>query len=375
MIKNRLLTTLITLALATNPSTLLATEAKSPNPESSSPQSLLKKKVPYSVVGVFGADTTFGAPDRWVVPIARVIGYKEFGTLDILAQADTLGVSLQADYRTNPSIGVKPHYDYIAHGDYRHFDKTGKRLRPQEVKGNLAAVDLFTTFTYDKLGSKLTLSNGYKWYGSQDQTTIPLPSAHRVHDLTLDASYQNLTTKEVVIKDGVDTAIQLTLQQHGTTETTKRAFAMLGYYNNSPTDYNLKLEARAGVESDSDLQNAWYLGSFISRQAPLPGRGYMQFRNSQFVQAQASLGIPLTGNLRAEPGANIVLFPSKNNITNAVQSDLTHPSLSLTLTGKIAGILPFGVKYGYALPTSSLSASHELFCYIALAWNKLESKQ
>jgi len=98
----------------------------------------------------------------------------------------------------------------------------------------------------------------------------------------------------------------------------------------------------------------------------------MQFRNSQFIQTQASLGIPLTGSLRAEPGASITFFPYKNIIPGGIQSNLTHPSLSLTLTGKIAGILPFGVKYGYALPTSSLSASHEVFGYIALAWNKLE---
>ena len=300
---------IVSAILATISSISIAQEAKHPPVELTVEKPTLKKKAPYSAIGIFGADTTFGAPDRWVVPIARVIGYKEFNKLDILAQADTLGISLQADYRTNPGIGIKPYYNYIAHGDYRHFNETGNRLRSQEVKGSMAGLDFFTTYIHDKFTGKATLGNGYKWYGAQSETTITPPASHSIHDLAFDFSYLDSKTKELVIKEGLEATLHLAVQRRGASEMTTRMFAFAGYYYNSSQDYNLKVEARAGIESGSDLQNAWYLGSFISRQAPLPGRGYMQFRQSSFFQAQASLGIPVIDSIRAEPSIGTVMFP------------------------------------------------------------------
>ncbi|MEK6901125.1 MAG: hypothetical protein AABX37_02180 [Nanoarchaeota archaeon] len=125
----------------------------------------LKKKVPYSAVGVFGADTTFGAPDGWIVPIARAIGYKEYGSLDVLVQADTQGAFAQLEFRNTLSIGIRPHIDYVVHGDYRHFDEEGHRLRTLENTATIAGIDFMFSYAFNPLlTGKFTSGLGRKRY-------------------------------------------------------------------------------------------------------------------------------------------------------------------------------------------------------------------
>ena len=377
---------LAALLLAAAPISGNAQETK-PAVAEPAPEPHLKKKVPYSVVGLLGVDTTFGAPDGWIVPIARAIGYKEYGPLDVLVQADTLGAFVQAEFRsTTLSVGVRPHIDYIAHGDYRHFDAEGNRLRTKENTATIVGMDstlfyIFNTF----FTGKFTMGVGKKWYGNQDQTTAPLPGGGtNFNTVAADISYQDVETTELVIKEGLEAVLhgdiamregmlhgRLVLKDYGIV-VTPRAFASAGYFHLFSGTINPKVELRAGIENESDVQHAWYLGSFLSKQSPIPGRSYMQFRQSLFVQGQASVGLPIAGSLRAEPGISVAFFPGENDIFGAAEAGDVHPSGFLALTGKIAGLIPFGIKYGYALPAGELGDSHEVFTYVAVAWNKLE---
>ncbi len=337
-------------------------------------QLIYKKKMPYSVVGVLGADRVLGTTDTWTVPVVRLTGYKEMGKscVDVLVQADTLAAFAQVECRGKVGFGARTHYDYVAQGDYRHFDDLGRRLREKEVKANVLEQDLFLSGNLGRIVGRGTLGIGNKWYGAQEKTTIVVPAAHGVRDVILDVGYQDVEIKDIVIKEGLEGAVQLAWQQREGYQDTLRAFVYGGWFVNSAQNTNIKIEARAGIEKGADRENGWYLGSFMSRQAPAPGWNYMEIRHSPFAQLQASVGFALGRSYRLEPGMSAIMLFSPNLVKEGDGLSGLHPSAFAVFTGKIAGIVPFGIKYGYAPRTSVLDGGHEVFGYVGFALNKLE---
>ncbi len=355
-----------------------------PSPESISPP--YKKKQPYSFVFVGGTDTVLNAPS-WYVPIARASIYKELGSScwDVLGNVDSQAVFIQLDCRSNPGVGMKPHFDYVAHGDYRHYDGEGERIKQREIAANVLGIDAFATGSWERFLAKLTYGVGMKWYAQQEHTTITPPRAHFIQDATIELGYRNMEIKDPVlgIKEGLEAMLLgswLTRPGYQNTEgknyslSSQRSVAYLGVFHDFPSRANVKTELRAGWEEGVDLQNALYLGSLVSRHAPMPGWSYMEVRHSPFAQAQASVAFPVGENYRLEPGVSAAVLFAPNKVKDAVPISSTqfHPSAFLILNGKVGGLLPIGIKYGYAPRDGLLQGTHEVMGYVALAFGKLE---
>ena len=340
-----------------------------------------KRKLPYHFVGVLGVDTTVGARDSWVVPIARALGYMEFGTWDLLLKADSLGASVQVDNRSNLGAGVRVVYDAVAHGDYRHFVR-GERDRGREVTASMLGGEAFAHLGLGDFEARLAYTGGWKFYGNQDETTRPLPPSHAVHDLALGLSYTDLETRRLVVKDGLDVKLHVSHQRRpgfddsedATPEEdggTTKAHLYFGWFETFAGDNNLQLEARVGTEDGADRQNAWYLGGFVSRHAPAPGTSYMEVRHAPFVQGSIQFGFDLgPWDTRLQPGVHALLLPGDNQVRGGEDygGDVV-PSGSLVLTGKLFGAAPFAVKLGRVLDAED--SSFEVMGCVAVAAGKL----
>lgn len=91
------------------------------------------------------------------------------------------------------------------------------------------------------------------------------------------------------------------------------------------------------------------------------------------MKARLGLGLPLTQNNRVTPEVSALYFPGTNRIEGGdTYPEDVYPSVGLTFNGKIMGILPYRLSYGYSPLATRVGkqGGHELLGYLVAAWDK-----
>lgn len=348
-----------------------------------------KDKATHMFLAVGGIDTVVGAPDGWVAPIGVAQGYWEFDNSpwDILVRATSVGAFAQVDRRAVPGslgVGARAVADLVAHGDYRHFGKSGKRDRTQELTASRYGGDVFAHLTLpDSVTLELFYLFRWKMYGGQDDTTIPLPDSHAVHVVGGTVSYSDLERTNLFIVDGLDFRLTAEGERRpgfdnnappaGDSQSSLRVHGFLGGYLQMGNSWNVQFEVEGGATDGDDEQSAPYLGGMVkSSAARIPGLSYMEVRGlAPYARGSMVLGVPIARpwHLRGELGVHAFGMARGEGPD---RHDNMVTSFSAALTGFAGGVVPFRLQGAHAAIDGSYDPGFGVMAYVILGAGKIE---
>lgn len=332
----------------------------------STPAFSLEKRE-FTFQGALGADVPIDEGDGKVIPIIYGSYITYFGQNiynDTFLTTTTFSTKTGYDTGTY-HIGFQPILAHSIEGGFRHYDQ-GILDEDKHIDGNYVGTIFFIDYRIieDRLITQFRYRPSYYFYDFMpNDSEIEMPSSHWAHVGSTELIYQNLVETNLgIIKHGYQVKTKYELMRrvgYGTYEVydsdidqSHKFYADLGMYYNFPGDYNLLFDIRSAYHIDVDRNNAERIGSLTVQHANMPGYYNSEFRHDRYIMGRMQFGIPFGDRweTRVQPGFNILYMPENNKVIG--QEDYpktTYRSVSLSLSTRIAGVLPLFVNYAYGI--------------------------
>jgi len=316
-------------------------------------------------------------------------------------EVSTSDITLTYELNQNPGYGFFTNFEVISHGAYLLYDQKGNFLPERTVYGHAGKVGAFASYQFTPfIETKIQYQSKYIYYtDGEKKSVIPLPNSHWTHVISIDSSYTDLETKQFnTIKHGFKNKLHLSYRYknnyygygygyeydygNGNEEADSSSYQHVwsvfyegGLYYNFKYDLNLGWDFNIGRQQNADRNSAPPLGSFISKYGYLPGYYYWEFQSKFFINTDLSFGFPIGFKHRLKPRVSYLYFPSQDSLAGLeTYRRKGYIGTAITLTGLIAGLVPYNLSYGYGLHAdrNDSKGGHELMFFIMGGFSKVE---
>ncbi len=297
------------------------------------------------------------------------------------------------------NAGIKPLWAHSVYGAYSDYYK-GYSNPKNEIKGFFIGSYLFFDYNWTKIfTSRLLYGPDYHYYTAEDNANMEKPDPHWEHRAAIELLIKNIDEKNLgIIKHGfmarfryeysyrAGYSFQDRTMRNGETPhisdnlVTHKYYFDMGAYYNSARDFNVKLDLLSSIQFNVDRNNAEKIGYLNADHAAIPGYFYAEFYHNKYAIGKIRFGTPLPfWQARFEPGFNILYIPRNNRVSGVPDySREYYRSISLSMTMKIANLIPLFLDYGYGIdaerrdkPVGEISkGNHEIRAFIVLAFGK-----
>jgi hypothetical protein len=319
------------------------------------------------------------------------------------AGATTVTVFMKFGREANKyNAGIQPMWGHSVYGAYSDYYK-GYSDTKNELMGFYAGPLFFFKYHWTGIFStELKYIPNYHYYSETDENSnIEKPDPHFEHTASAELLLKNTTEKDFgIIKHGVMARFMYqyshrtdyqfqdrplpdgTVPELSDDPVTHRYYLDLGAYYNFPGDFNMKLDFLGSYQENVDRNNAEKIGHILADHAIVPGYFYIEFYHHMYAIAKASFGIPVPfWGMRIEPAYNVLYMPEENKVIGAPDYSREYwRSVSVSLSMKIANLVPLFIDYGYGFDAERRDKSygeikkgnHELNAVIVVAFGEID---
>ncbi|TYT73191.1 hypothetical protein [Desulfobotulus mexicanus] len=330
------------------------------------------EKREFAFMGALGANYPLDDGDGQVSPVVMASYINYIGDnmynearLTTTTLSNTFGVD-----RGRYHFGIQPILAHTIEGGFRTFDQ-GYLNEDLNINGNYIAPVMF--FDYRLADQKVEIKFKYRpsfYFYREEDSKIKMPDNHLAHVGSTELVFQNMEEKNMGrIKHGVRLATKYEYMNRSGYDSngvltedinqSHKLYADLGFYHNFAGDYNLLFDINGAYQKDVDINNAEKIGSYLAPHAKMPGYYNCEFRHDRYVIGKIQFGIPVDfWETRIQPGFNILYMPKDNKVVGQSDYDeTTYKSVSLNISTKLGGVLPFFLNYSYGIDAERKSSS------------------
>lgn len=344
---------------------------------------VLAETPPLKHLVVLGADVPLDEGDGNGTPLFYYQYFENEFTTPGLARRLTLttssaAFSLQID--GDVSYGMAGEVSWVSRGAYKIYDHQGTQLEDRQVKGNAVGGSFFSQWKLDPTVSvELRAIPEYFFYSENKAGQIVAPDAHSAFTMKLNVNHADISKQRFnVLKHGYEQSLTLLYhhrfdyvgldtKQEELYQDALSFFYNGGFYQTFGSSQTLAIELYAGWQHNVDRNTASFLGAYISDRGPVPGYYYVEFQHNQFLIPSLAYGFDIWQEYHFTPSVQWAFLPGSQKIPGLTAYPRSNfGSLAAKLDGKIWGLVPFQLAYGYGLHAmrGQQQGSHEVMFYV-----------